>query len=111
HVIDVTDPANPQEVGSYQNRFFGITRGVAVSGRYACLAAVDAGLLVIDVSDPASPQLAANHDRGGFPYGVAVSRGYAYVAVADAGLQVIDLNRPANPQQAGSNNSLTNARA
>jgi hypothetical protein len=70
-VIDVSDPANPQQVGSYDTS--GEALGVAVSGDYAYVAGYNAGLQVIDVSDPANPQQVGGYNTSGYAQGVAVS--------------------------------------
>jgi hypothetical protein len=102
HVIDVSNPANPQRVGGYDTS--GGAWGVAVSGNYAYVADYDAGLQVIDVSNPASPQRVGGYDTSGLAYGVAVSGNYAYVADGTSGgLEVIDVSNPASPQRVGGN--------
>ena len=79
----------------------GFSRGVAVSGNYAYVAAETAGLQVIDLSNPANPQRVGGYDSSGIALGVAVSGTYAYLADANNGLQVIDVSNPANPQGVG----------
>ena len=59
-VIDVSDPAHPTEVGSWDT---GTGRRVAVSGTYAYVAAGGGGLRVIDVSDPAHPTEVGSYDK------------------------------------------------
>ncbi|MBE7499470.1 MAG: hypothetical protein HS113_04015 [Verrucomicrobiales bacterium] len=61
-VIDLSNPAGPQQVGGYDTS--GYARGVVVSGHYAHVADGDAGLQVIDVSNPANPQWVAAADTG-----------------------------------------------
>ena len=79
----------------------GWSRGVALSGTYAYVADMSAGLQVIDVSNPANPRRVGGYDTSGSAHGVAVSGSYAYVADERAGLHVIDVSNPANPQRAG----------
>ncbi|MFQ5518265.1 MAG: LVIVD repeat-containing protein, partial [Acidimicrobiia bacterium] len=52
-IIDVSQPAAPAEVGSFDSP--GYAEGVAVAGGYAYLADGYAGLRIIDVSQPAAP--------------------------------------------------------
>jgi hypothetical protein len=49
-IIDVSNPAAPQQRGALQTA--GVAQDVAVSGNYAYLAAAGAGLRIIDVSNP-----------------------------------------------------------
>src|SRR5207253_825205 len=69
-VVDVSDPANPQSVGTSATG--GRPVGVAVLGHYAYLADMDFGLQVIDVSNPASPQRVGGYASLRDASGVAV---------------------------------------
>ncbi len=103
-VIDVSDPANPYEVGCWDaNGSFDIyVYDVYVVDSYAYIAAADSGLCVIDVSDPSNP-----YEVGYYPvsqaYGVHVSGSYAYLAYG-GGLKVIDVSDPLNLHEVGSIN-------
>ncbi|MBU4445111.1 hypothetical protein KJ656_08530 [bacterium] len=77
-VVDISDPANPNELGKVLTP--SAVSGVAVSGSYAYVANRDDGLRIIDVSTPSSPVEVGFYDTGGDAYGVAVSGSYAYVA-------------------------------
>jgi len=77
------------------------TRGVAIAGSYAYVAAGESGLQVIDITNPTSPQLVGSVDTPGGASGVAIENLRAYVADDGAGLQVIDLTDPTNPQLLG----------
>jgi hypothetical protein len=92
HIIDVSDPRNPQEVGSYDTP--GSTRNLAVAGSYAYMADGSTGLRVIDVSDPQDPQEVGYYDTPGYAFGVAFAGGYAYVADYWSGLQTIEFHGP-----------------
>jgi len=106
HVIDVSDPATPAEVGAYVTP--GSIRAVHVTGPYAYLADVgvwsdscgcyvDGGLRVIDVSDPATP--AEVGVWPGIVGSVYVVGRYAYVAAG--GLRVVDVSDPTAPVEVG----------
>jgi hypothetical protein len=96
-VINVSNPANPQWAGSYDTS--GRAYGVALSGNYACVADLEAGLQVLDVSDPANPQWVGGcNTRGYSAVGVAVSGNYAYVADGDWGLAIFNLPSAPRPQ-------------
>ena len=98
-VFDVSNPANPVQVGGYDT--IGFAHSVAVSGNYAYVADSDAGLQVIDVSNPTKCARVGGYDTDGHASNVAVSGNYAYVADADAGLQVIDVSDPTNCVRVG----------
>ena len=89
HVIDISTPSAPVEVGSLKTP--GRPSGVAVEGNYAYLADGYAGLRVIDVSTPSAPVEVDWLNTPGYARGVTVAGGYAYVADFDAGLRIIEL--------------------
>jgi len=106
-VIDVSDPARPQQVGSSGP---GQAMELAVLGRYAYVVDGSAGLWAVDVSDPANPQVVSAYDTGGVAVGVAASNNYVYVAVMgwhdgtnshNPGLLVVDVSVPAHPRRMG----------
>ncbi|HOX24542.1 MAG TPA: hypothetical protein PLL30_02135 [Candidatus Krumholzibacteria bacterium] len=79
----------------------GYAHGVSISGSYAYVVDLDAGLQVIDITDPASPQLVGGVGTSDWAYSIAVSGSHAYVAAREAGLQVIDITDPVSPQLVG----------
>jgi hypothetical protein len=99
-VIDITDPANPQTVGSVDTP--GSAVGVSIQGNYAYLADGDIGVQVIDITNPTSPQIVGGMHTPGLARGVAVSGMHAYIADDNSGLVVIDIANPASPQMTGS---------
>ena len=104
-VIDVSDPANPVQVGTITNAQLAGTYDVALSGNYAYLASATSDRLnVIDVSNPVAPVqigTVTSTDLAG-ARAVAVSGNYAYVAGAQAdSLTVIDISDPFTAMQVG----------
>jgi hypothetical protein len=105
HVIDVSNPAQPQKLGGV--RVFG--SGLTASGSYAY--ATGPGILqVIDIQDPANPRRVGycrtregtnTVVSNGEYVGVALSDNRAYVADATAGLQIIDVTDPVSPRRIG----------
>ena len=126
-IIDITDPANPEPVTSFDdgdtvngktfdelNGAYGITTIKIGSSTYALVTAVDDnGVQIIDISDPANPAPVSSFDDGDTvngktydeledPYGITTvkigSKTYALVAAhGDYGVQIIDISDPANP--------------
>jgi hypothetical protein len=101
-VIDISDPANPQQVGTWEARdshiAWGPPYGMGVSGTTVCVAGPNVhGFVLIDVSNPAQPKMA-----GLFPgeiWSVDTCGNYAYAADFTQGLQVVDISDPANPHR------------
>jgi hypothetical protein len=118
-VIDISNPAHPQELGYCVGS--GLIGGLAVSGNYLYLATsgdgqiflLGEGLLVFDVSVLANPQRVGSYQTDGWASRLAVSGNYAYVVEnspedgADADhLLIVDISTPANPRQVGRSSSI-----
>jgi hypothetical protein len=100
HVIDVSNPETPMEVGFYDTP--NSARDITISGNYAYVADYYSGLRIIDISNPITPVEAGFFSTSGIVFGVAVSGSYAYVADDYGGLRVINIANPANPTEVGS---------
>jgi hypothetical protein len=89
HVFDVSNPAQPHEVGFY-DLGDAEPRGLDVEGSVAFLSTGDQ-LWVIDLSIPALPQLMGQWDFGGGAdtWRVQLNRGLAYVS-GSAGMELLD---------------------
>ena len=104
--VDVSDPANPVEVGRLPFPFASI---VAADGGYAYLAKNTNGPLlgVADVSDPAAPALTWQAELLSRPHQLKVHEGHLYLAesqIATApdhtgGVRVFSLANPAAPAE------------
>ncbi len=99
HIIDVTNPANPVEVGSYDSP--GDAVGVYVVGATAYLADSQSGLRVVNVSNPASPAELSFYDTPGEARGVTVVGSIAYVADGASGLRLINVANLASLTEIG----------
>lgn len=113
-VVDVTDPAKPQRIGSLgldlPIQFYG--GSISVAGSIACVEG-SGGLHLVDISNPAEPRLKAVYDTGGHVIGVqAAARGIgAYAFIIDSffgwngqwsgSLQVLDIGDPQRPVLTG----------
>ena len=98
-LIDVFDPAAPQELGSL----------VPAAGRFVCVKVVDQiayvtnldrGLWIIDVANPTAPQELGVYEMRGGAVGVAVENGFAYVT-SRTSLQIINVSDPRSPAGIG----------
>jgi hypothetical protein len=104
HIIDISDPENPNGVGQCDTP--GRAQGLTVSDIYAYIADfMGGGLQIIDISDPENPNRVGQCDTPGFAHGVDVSGDYAYVADHSSGLQIIDISDPENPNRVGQYNT------
>jgi hypothetical protein len=105
-VLDISDPANPAQVGSVA--LVGSASDVYVAGGYAYVTA--GGLQVVDVSDPTLPAGVGSLGTSGMPRGVRVAGDYAYVADFWS-LLVMDVSNPATPTIRGEYRSAPEQRS
>lgn len=97
HILDVSDPAKPLQLGTVAgtNQIF----EADVVGNLAYIAAGDGGFRIADVSNPAKPQVIGSLDLK-LTIAVTVSGQYAYVS--DFGtrkFRIIDISNPSDPKQ------------
>jgi hypothetical protein len=86
-IIDVTDPASPQLVGTHQNK--GFTNGVYVSGNYTYTAEGSKGLRIINISRPSSPVEITYYNTPGDARDVFISGDYIFVADGKCGMVIL----------------------
>jgi hypothetical protein len=89
-VIDISDPQNPQTVGSVE-RSTG-AQGMYVTGSYAYIAAYGNGIDIVNITNPQNPTLLTTVDTPGKAVDIFVSGSHAYVADNEGGLKIIDLS-------------------
>lgn len=82
-ILDISTPASPSLVGTYDYGDLGPVDRLYVKGKYVYLPN-SAGFRIVDVSNPASPKLAADYDVLESK-GVYVDGNYVYLAGADYG--------------------------
>jgi len=95
HIIDISSPAAPAEVGDFAT--YGRVDGIAVSGNYAYVASIFDDFRIFDISTPATPTEVGHYGSITIANGVYVTGDYAYVAAGGDGLQILDVSDPANP--------------
>jgi len=100
HVMDIENPEEPEEIGSYLTN--GIACEVQVVGDYAYLAAGPEGFRIIDVSDSIRPvEIASFIPEGGDIRLLHVVEDYAYLADWSFGLRVVDISDLDNLEEIG----------
>ena len=93
-IFDVSNPANPVQVGSYKTPFAAVA--VDVSGNHAYVLDARHGLQVVDVSNPGRCVRRSSVNTGDYGESVLVSGNYAYVADQFTGFSVVDVSNPTN---------------
>jgi parallel beta-helix repeat protein len=97
HLVDVSTPVQPRQVGFYNP--MGFADGVAVAGKCAYVAAGLYGLRVVDLSDDRmSPQEIAAFKAPRNAQTVVVAADFAYVTSFDRTFYVVDISDPAHPK-------------
>jgi hypothetical protein len=103
-ILDVSDPASPQETGSLESA--GIVWDLAFYNGYLYAADWENGLKVISVSDPQNPAPVATLGLQGLLWGLTVADSIAYLVCGDDGLMIYSVSDPANPVLLGTMNQI-----
>lgn len=99
-IIDVSNPNDPVEVGSFPTGWW--ATGLAATAGFCLVASTPEGLQVADVSDPASAAVVGQ--LPGVGWSKDVDADGAIAVVADDwghGLRVLDVSNPASPHEIG----------
>jgi len=107
-VINISDPANPDHVGTYKMYDQpAYPYDVVVNSGFAYMVDYNLSrLYIVNVATPTSPNEVGYYHTPGWAQGVAVAKGYAYVADKTRGVQVVDVSDPYGPKGAGSYETL-----
>jgi len=97
NIIDVSDPSNPEEKGSYST--FNFIEDLHISGAYAYLTEWEYDsetyeLNILNIADPANIVQVGSTGLYPFPKNIYVKSGYAYVANESYGLIIVDVTTP-----------------
>jgi hypothetical protein len=93
--VDVTNPAQPTELGRVA--LGGTSRFLVVDGNYAYVASGAAGVTIVDVSNLAAPVVVSTIDTPGSAVRVAYSEGRIFVAAWND-VRVYDVTDPLMPR-------------
>ena len=93
HVLDITDPAHPDLLGSVPGSY--TWYDIVVQGDLA-YGAGGTGMSVIDLSDPVSPKIVGDYFIADMPFQVAVTNAIACVAAGK--LHIVNVGNPLSPQ-------------
>jgi hypothetical protein len=94
--------ANPDYIVGHGSAIIpGFAHAVAVSGRYAFVAAGDAGLQVVSIEGQEPVGVLGTVETLPWAKAISIQRDHAYVASCNYGLQIIDISNPAGPDVVG----------
>ena len=97
HVLDVSNPAEPVQVGSSST---GLQNGIEqIQGRYLYAYSTSIhGINIFDISNPTSPYAVSSFSSSASFF---VQGKYLYTGTSNGGLTTYDISNPANPVQVG----------
>ncbi len=98
-IIDITDPASPTLIGSYETE--DPIYDIEVADNYAYVANYRDGLTILNVTDPTSPELISNYNATALTSDVAVKDNYVCLADNYNGLVILNITDPILPMPAG----------
>ncbi|MDP8206117.1 MAG: T9SS type A sorting domain-containing protein [Candidatus Electryonea clarkiae] len=107
-IINISDPANPEEVGFYDTTDYPVQ--LELSDRYVYLADNLGSLRIIDINNANNPQEIGYFDGNGQMHNaedLGINGSYVYLIVSsnyqnyELGLHVIDINDPSTPFEVG----------
>jgi hypothetical protein len=109
--VDISEPSDPLQIGTYESSSLLIDAFIDGSHAYISrtVSYQDGGFEIVDISDPASPYFIASYDA---PYrlrGLFVNDLYACISGRYFGLEFIDISNPLEPTLAGSFDEIENA--
>ncbi|MCP4155153.1 MAG: hypothetical protein GY757_45935 [bacterium] len=86
-IIDISDPANPTKVGTFDTG--DDVRGIHIAGTKGAIANSFGGVILIDLTDPVSPTRLDSYNPGIMAEGVFIRDNYIYVAATSFGLHIM----------------------
>jgi hypothetical protein len=92
-IINVSNPNDPHEIGSYDLR----GNSIKVAGDYAYLSSGN----ILDVSNPQDPQFIGQYELPSKAHDVHVSGSHAYLTETSGYLRILDISDPTYPVEVG----------
>lgn len=99
YILDISDPLNPKETGSFRTPFYEDGSAVFAFGDKAYMSGHE-GLRIIDVTDKTNPNELSSilNRKGDLPGGgLSASPQYVYWLSKDAGFVIVDITSPGDP--------------
>lgn len=104
YIVDVTDPASPEEVFSMKTNYW-LVGGVHASGNYVFFTSSNPAawltghseLLVIDISDIENPKHVASIELPDSANSIAEKDNYLFISNWDSGVSIVDISDPEIP--------------
>ncbi|MRS05896.1 hypothetical protein EG832_22155, partial [bacterium] len=98
-VVDLTDPANPKELGQLDTD--GYAYEIAVKGSIAYIADAWEGIATVDITHPEAPVLIGSTPSNGWALSIAISGTLLCSGNGGMGAQVFDISDPKFPKATG----------
>ena len=103
-IIDISDPAHPTKLGSYDTVGDAMSVTLSSDNTKAYVADCKNGLVIVDISDSAHPTKLGSYNTAGISTDVTLSNdgSKAYLADGSNGLVIVDISDPSHPTKFGS---------
>ncbi|MFW9964037.1 MAG: LVIVD repeat-containing protein [Candidatus Sifarchaeia archaeon] len=103
-ILDVSDPSNPMELGSYGE--IGYPDQLVVVDEIVFITDRFGPLCIINVTDPSNPEKIGEYNGSGETYDIEVVGDIAYLADWNQGLKILNISEPSTPELIGYYNVL-----
>lgn len=103
-ILDVSDPTNPMELGSYDE--IGYPDQLVVVDEIVFITDRFGPLCIINVTDPSNPEKIGEYNGSGETYDIEVVGDIAYLADWNQGLKILNISEPSTPELIGYYNIL-----
>jgi len=91
-IVNISDPANPIQVASWDS--LRSMWDICIQDDYAYIAEEEEGIVVLDISDPSNPFFAGGCESSHGGRAISVSASRAYLAAVGSDLQIFDISDP-----------------
>jgi hypothetical protein len=95
-ILDVSDPSNPVELGSYDE--IGYPNQLAVVDEIVFITDRFGPLCIINVTDPSNPEKIGEYVGNGECYDIIIDGEIAYLASWGQGLNILNISDPSTPE-------------
>jgi hypothetical protein len=104
HIVDVSNPTNPVQIGIYPGP--GLIYGVEVAGNYAYIISRQElpsvyKMSVLDISNPSTPTTIGVYPMPDIPMELAIADNYAYIGDWDGDFYILNVSNPNIPVLVG----------
>lgn len=98
-ILDVSDPSNPVEIGSYEE--IGYPDQLAVVDKIVFITDRQGPMCIINTTNPSNPVKIGEYAGSGETYDIEIAGEIAYLADWNQGLNILNISELTNPERIG----------